>query len=258
MSLSVILDRTALGRTLRAPLRFMPPNAQVPILAGVLRGKKWVVGAGSYEYWLGSYEYAVQKELSAAILPGYTVYDLGANVGFYSLLASALVGPSGRVFSFEPLPRNLRFLRKHVELNRIRNCSISEVAVGHHAGIARFNSDQAPTMSHATFESSGNLDIEVVALDELIVAGRLAPPDLIKCDIGGGEYDALFGAARTLAAYGPTVFLATHGSAAHEQCCRLLTDLQFKITPLDGRPLDLSRAVVATHRTKPFKANLRI
>ena len=83
------------------------------------------MGAGS-----GSFEYSKQRVFSAVVRRGYTVFDLGAHVGFYSLLASTLVGAEGRVVSFEPVPRNLSFLRQHLALNKIENCSVWEVAVG--------------------------------------------------------------------------------------------------------------------------------
>ena len=57
------------------------------------------------------------------------VFDIGANTGFYTLLASVLVGPQGRVFAFEPVPLNLRYLNEHLRLNNIKNVSVIDAAV---------------------------------------------------------------------------------------------------------------------------------
>src|SRR3989442_1960320 len=109
-----VSERTILGRALRFPLKLIPSDASIPILKGPLGGKGWIAGSSIHRCWLGYYEPAKQRAFSAAIESGDVVYDLGANVGLYSLLASFLVGPRGRVFSFEPVPRNLSFLRRHL------------------------------------------------------------------------------------------------------------------------------------------------
>ena len=114
-------NETRLGRLLRLPLRLLPAGAVVPILSGPLRGRRWVVGAGPHGYWLGTYEADKQRLLQTLLREGDCFFDVGANVGFFTLLASALVGRSGRVVAFEPLPQNLAFLRRHLLLNRPHN-----------------------------------------------------------------------------------------------------------------------------------------
>ncbi|NQV00191.1 MAG: FkbM family methyltransferase [Parcubacteria group bacterium] len=115
---------------LRFPLKLIPSGVVVPVMQGVLKGKKWVVGSGdNHGYWLGSYEYRMQSFFAETIKPGSVVYDIGANVGFYTLLASKIVGVQGRVFAFEPLPENIFYVRKHVELNHCDNVVIIEAAV---------------------------------------------------------------------------------------------------------------------------------
>jgi FkbM family methyltransferase len=246
MNFSGVSDKTIFGRALRFPLRLIPSNTQIPILQGPLRGKRWIAGSSNHGCWLGSYEYAKKKAFAAAIKRGYSVYDLGANVGFYSLLASVLVGTEGRVFSFEPVPRNLKFLRRHFELNGLTNCSVWEVAVGRSEGTAHFDVGPNHSMGHLTVESQGtSISVRTVALDSLVAAGKLPPPNLIKCDIEGGEYDALLGASDVLSKHGPTIFLATHGPEVHQRCCRFLADLHYRLTPLDELPLDQTSEILA-------------
>ena len=68
-----------------------------------------------------------------------TVFDIGAHAGYYTLIASKLVGGSGHVVAFEPAPRNLRYLRRHLSLNHVSNVTVLEVAVSDRAGVGRFD-----------------------------------------------------------------------------------------------------------------------
>ena len=108
-----------LGRSLRIILKIIPPNAQVRILQGKLKGKKWIAGSSVNGCWLGSYEYDKQILFEQTIQSGKVIFDLGANVGFYTFLALLLIGETGKVIAFEPLPRNLKLLKKHISINQI-------------------------------------------------------------------------------------------------------------------------------------------
>jgi FkbM family methyltransferase len=238
-------DQTLLGRALRLPLKLIPPDAPMPVLQGALRGKRWIAGSGNHGCWLGSYEHHTQQTFASIIRPGHTVYDLGANVGFYSLLASTLVGPTGKVFSFEPVPRNLRYLRRHLALNRVTNCTIWEVAVGRTESTGQFNLGHNHVSGHLTGASDDNtFSVRIVALDQLFDSGHLPPPDVIKCDVEGGEYDALAGAVKILTMHRPSIVLATHGPEVHEQCCDLLTTHRYRMTQLEYYGAD--RQLLAT------------
>src|SRR5436853_6940153 len=92
------------GRMGRAALGLVPKRAVGPILQGELKGCKWVVGSSIHGCWLGSFEFEKQQLFRQYVKPGMTVYDIGANVGFYTLLSSRLAGSEGAVYSFEPLP----------------------------------------------------------------------------------------------------------------------------------------------------------
>ena len=234
MNFSGVSQTSLIGRAARLPLRLIPPSVQMPILQGPLRGNRWIVGSCSHGCWLGSYEYITQRAFAAELRRGYAVYDLGANVGFYSLLASVLVGEVGQVFSFEPVERNLHYLRRHMELNKATNCSIWNVAIGRSDGTGQFDMGIDYASGHLTAaKHSGTFDVRIVSLDSLVASGQLPPPNLIKCDIEGAEYDALVGAAGIIIKHRPVIFLATHGPYAHEQCCTMLSDLNYVIAPLE-------------------------
>ena len=127
INLSGLSSRTLLGKLLRLPLRLIPPNSKVPILQGRLRGKWWIAGGGVASYWLGSYEFYKQRLFERLVTPGNVVFDIGAHVGFYMLLSSALVGTAGEVFAFEPVPRNLHYLYEHLRLNHVTNVTVADL-----------------------------------------------------------------------------------------------------------------------------------
>jgi FkbM family methyltransferase len=246
MNFSGIKTSTVAGKLLRWPLRLVPRTAHVPIVQGPLRGKKWIVGSSNHGCWLGSYEYEKQMAFCQEVRKGSVVYDLGANVGFYSLLASTLAGKEGQVFSFEPSPRNLHYLSKHIELNRIANCRIFDMAVSSSDGVAQFYLDPNPAEGRLIQgRQKHTVQVKTVKLDTLVFSRGTAPPDLLKCDIEGGEYEALKGAEETLRQFAPVIFLATHGPEVHRHCCELLGSLGYELLPLDNSSLSEATEIIA-------------
>lgn len=164
---------------------------------------------------------------AACLRPGDVVYDIGANVGFFTLLASRLVGPQGQVYAFEPLPRNLALLERHIRLNDCRNVTVFELARAARSGSARFVAEGVgPSMSKLGGE--GTLEVRTAALDELFAAHELRPPTLRKMDVEGAEHDVLQGAARLLRDSRPTIFLAAHGYRQRDLCEAFLAGLDYR------------------------------
>ena len=243
MNFSKINYRSFLGRILRLPLRLIPKGMVLPILQGRLRGKRWVVGAGEHGYWLGSYEYNKRLTFEREVTSGSVLYDIGANVGYFSMLGAVLVGDSGKVFAFEPLPRNVAFLRKHVALNKMENISVIEAAVSDHAGEAAFQLGASDSMGH--LGENGDIKVQLVCLDEWLAKGKLSPPDFIKIDVEGAEYDVLNGARNLLSQYRPILFLDTHQREAHNATLALLEVMNYHVEILDGKSMDETRELLA-------------
>jgi FkbM family methyltransferase len=219
MNFQALSSETLLGKIARLPLSLVPRGTVVRILRGTLRGKRWIVGSAIHRCWLGFYEYEKQRLISREVRPNSVFWDIGANVGFYSLLASKLVR-SGKVFAFEPVPRNLEYLRKHVVLNRVTNVEVLPIAVSDKDGISSFRVEQTGLMGHLSGE--GNTTVSTAALDTLVEEGKVLPPDYVKMDIEGAELLALRGASRTFQRFRPVLFLATHGREVEAECRRLL------------------------------------
>ena len=231
MNISGISDKSLAGKALRFPLRLIPSDMVLPILQGKLRGFKWIVGSSNHGCWLGSYEHQKRKAFEKWVAEGSVVFDIGANAGFYTLLASVLVGPQGKVFAFEPLPRNLVYLKEHLRINGIKNVSVIEAAVADCAGIAHFDAGPNPSMGHLA--ADGCLTVRTLSLDEMVRSGELPPPDYMKIDVEGAEASVLLGAKSVLAALHPTIFLATHSKELHSTCCEVLRSLGYTVERLD-------------------------
>ncbi|MGH9384222.1 MAG: FkbM family methyltransferase [Vicinamibacterales bacterium] len=223
-----------MGRLIRAPLSWIPRHIVLPIVQGPLRGSRWIVGAATHGCWLGVYELPKQRAFAAEAARSKVIFDVGANVGFYTLLAASIAGTS-RVFAFEPLPRNLAYLNQHVQLNRLANVQVIAAAVGNASGIVRFDDSRGPSMGLVT--PRGQLEVPAVALDELSASGDLPDPDLIKIDVEGSEDDVLAGAASLLSRARPTIFLATHGDEIHRRCSDRLQSLGYSLEPLSSDEL---------------------
>ncbi len=243
MNFSKINYRSFLGKLLRLPLRLIPKSRVMPILQGRLRGKKWIVGAGEHGYWLGSYEMNKRQAFEAEIEPGTVIYDIGANVGYFSLLAAVLTGKEGKVFAFEPLPRNIEFLRKHIALNKMEQISVIEAAVSDHSGEAYFDLGASSAMGHLS--EAGEMRVRMVCLDEMLNKGDLLPPDYIKLDVEGAEYEVLLGARHLLETHRPVIFLDTHNRKAHHLTIALLEEIGYRFKILDGRDMQETRELVA-------------
>lgn len=233
MNFSSLSNKSVLGKLIRLPLGFIPVEATLPIMQGKLRGKKWIVGSSNHGCWLGSYELELQQCFGEFIKGGDVVFDIGANVGFHTLLASSIVGPTGKVFSFEPVPRNLVYLRRHLQLNSIENVSVLEYAISDRSGTSLF--DEGPDNSMGSLSASGGLTVSTATLDELISAGEIPIPDYMKIDVEGAEVQVLAGAMSLLKTFHPTLFLSTHGTEPHRQCCSLLNGLGYELSSMDER-----------------------
>lgn len=220
--------QTRIGWILRLPLSLIPRDRVIPILRGPLRGKKWIVGSSVHGCWAGTYEVDTLAAFGSAIAPGACVYDIGANVGIYTLLASVKTGPTGNVYAFEPFPRNARYLRRHIELNQLQNCCVIEAAVSDTEGTQRLST--AFEYHMIRFAPDGDLTVPSVTLDACIYGEKkVRSPNVIKMDVEGAELLVLRGATRALSEFHPSLFIEIHGVAQHRDCHDFLVSKGYKL-----------------------------
>lgn len=165
-------------------------------------------------YFEGDGEEAVQEILQKHLKAGMTFYDVGANIGLFSLIAARLVGEKGRVVAFEADPEIAGRLREHLARNQFTWARVEERAVWSGAKtvyFARTNPETSPDrgLGHVV-DAAGTETIEVraVALDKFAESERA--PDLIKCDVEGAEAEVFRGAQSLLKEKRPAIVCEMH------------------------------------------------
>jgi FkbM family methyltransferase len=155
---------------------------------------------------MGRTEYNVLKGF---IKPGMTVVDVGANLGLYTLVMAGLVGPTGRVISFEPDPDLLSLLRDNCAANGVTNVEAHNAALGSASDrmiLQRLllNSGENYLSSNDRIAFRRPFEVEVAAFD-IILPGVY--PDFIKVDVQGWELNVLRGMERTLERADTNIYL---------------------------------------------------
>ena len=131
---------------------------------------------------------------------GMTVFDVGANVGFYSLLLAARVGPTGSVHSFEPTPRVAGALRTNVQLNDFAQVKVNQIAMSDSCGTTAFYVHDDDVLSSFGGVSQTAIDVATLTIDAYLEQNGIRHVDLIKIDVEGAEVRVLRGASRLLSA----------------------------------------------------------
>lgn len=185
----------------------------------------------------GTLEPPVQEALRRLLAPGAVFYDVGANIGFFTILGARLVGPEGRVIAFEPVPACARAVARNIELNGFAHAEIREEAVGARSAADRLLvvgeaswSHLASTGRHADVREE--IEVKVVAIDELVAAGAVPPPDVLKIDTEGAELQAIAGMRATIERHRPAIVCELHDTNA--EFCALMDELGYATTNLDG------------------------
>jgi FkbM family methyltransferase len=158
-------------------------------LAGRLMAERW-------------FEPRVREKLRQHARVGATVLDIGANIGYYTLQAATLVGPRGRVLSFEPQPLMRRELTANLTLNQLSNVTVLPYALSDRAGTVSFC---VPTAGHesmgslhfnARFEVDREIEVESRCLDDVLESLDCPHVDFVKLDAEGAELAIVKGASR--------------------------------------------------------------
>lgn len=218
----------------------------VEVAAGDLRGYRLQLNLKAEKSrWLGTYEPELQAALREFLHPGQTVYDVGANIGYISLLMARRVGPTGRVFAFEALPANVERIRANLALNRLSNVSVVSGAVLDKTSRVSFFVHDSVGMGKAA-GSAGRRDehyraeisVPGFSLDDFVYGQGNPPPAAVKMDIEGGEVLALPGMRRLLQEHHPLMLLELHGPESEQAAWGTLTAAGYTLRAMSaGYPL---------------------
>jgi FkbM family methyltransferase len=207
-------------------LKGLTVRLMVPIRTGPLAGMRFGLFTGM-RFLRGDYDDEDISLFARHIKAGDVVYDVGAHVGYYSLVAARLVGAQGSVVAFEPSALNSSFLAQHVRANHLGNVTLIRAGVCERTGEAHFATGKGTGRGHLS--NDGGTTIPLVSLDELWRAGTIRPPNVIKMDIEGAEARALQGARALFSEYRPVLMLSVHGAAMREQCSAFLAEFGYEL-----------------------------
>ena len=218
---------------------------RAPILGGRLRGRWWLLESRGKlaRILLGSYEPQQTRLFEETLRPGDTVLDVGAHVGYYTVLSAVLAGPTGAVWSFEPNPVNAGFLRRHAEINGLRQVRVTQAAVSDAEGTARFDFGTGSGTGHLS--TDGAIEVRTLRLDDFCAANGIVPR-AVKIDVEGAEAAVLEGFAATLESARPVVFLSTHGPEPHARCVAWLRARGYALSPIVGGSVDTATELLCT------------
>jgi FkbM family methyltransferase len=181
---------------------------------GALKGYRMCTDWNRFRSFVyGTWEPEVTSAVTLTVKPGMTVIDIGAHIGYYSLLFAKCVGPTGRVFSFEPLPENLAMLRRNVQLNRLSNVQCFASALfSSKRELSLAVPDESPNSGDGSVihdRGRKHILVSAITLDSFCASGKIQP-DVLKMDIEGAEYDVLVGARDTISRCRPKLLIELH------------------------------------------------
>jgi FkbM family methyltransferase len=181
----------------------------------------------------------VQQAIEVYLRRGMTFYDLGANIGFFSLIAARLVGHGGCVIAFEADPVIAARLRGNLGRNGFEHAFVEGKAVWRESCAVAFacadvtrSSDRGVGYISANRDEAANIIcVESVSLDDYCLSHP--PPDFIKCDVEGAEDEVFRGAANTLRRWHPTIVSEMHSMDSQFALIRYFRDLGYSCRLLD-------------------------
>lgn len=195
----------------------------------------------------GNLESEVQEAMVRHLARGGVFYDIGANLGFFSLLGAHLSGlEQGHVYAFEAAPENAAAITRNVELNSLPNVSVVAKAVSAKSGRGRLQ--VVDDQSWSKLEEYGPhpfteevIEVELVSIDEFVKTEDVRPPTLVKIDVEGAELAVLEGMRTTIAEHQPAIICELHDT--HREFLAVIRDLGYRAINLSGaEPLEQAGA----------------
>lgn len=197
-----------------------------------MKGIYWIPQSANPGQFISKYEPKQHNELIKLFKEATIFWDVGAHVGWYSVLAS-LTMQQGTIVSFEPNPMNIACLKKHISINNRQNIHVVPYALSSSCGKSHFSGGK----QQGHLSETGKLEVEMITADKYINdTGKV--PDLIKMDIEGAELEFLKGANALLTEHHPTLVISAHGYQKRNNCVKLLKKLNYNIKHIVSNKTD--------------------
>ena len=210
----------------------------VEIASGSLAGMRMALDLHKEKaYWLGTYEVELQSAILDLVKPGMVAYDVGANIGYITLMLGRAVGETGKVYAFEALPDNFKRLTHNLSLNNfenrvtlVNNAVIdSERQVDFWLGPSGAMGKADGSAGRQDLAYTRSIAVQGISLDGFVYDQHNSPPDVVKMDIEGGEVLALPGMQRMLEEVKPILLLELHGPEAGRVAWQILDQTGYRI-----------------------------
>ena len=220
-------------------------NSIFKIKAGPLKGYVWHVSIPDNRYLLGNYEPAMANIIEKAVRKNFRFVDIGANAGYFSLLAHKGCMPDKKPISIEPNPENIHLLKAHFRLNNIEAFDLEEMAISNQSGVIQFsNSDNLAANTYKQESSvykNSTIEVKTNTLDYIAEKYNLDKFSLVKIDVEGAELDVLQGGYAFIKKYHPNILLATHNchvANVKEDCLAYLKELGYSFEPIEDNKIE--------------------
>jgi FkbM family methyltransferase len=219
--------------------KLLPKNRPVRIISGPLRRFKWYYFSSVPSFYFGHFEIKKVKLFVKDCLNKKNILDIGANTGYYSLLASKYSSDNCRIYAFEPSLRNFDGLNKNIDCNNLKNVKTYQKAITDKNGEV-FLKENSIGVLDTVNNLVGDYMVKSISIDSFCEENNIYP-DLIKMDIEGAELDALRGALNTLDKYSPIIFLSAHSEELERDCLSLLKKLNYSYYRIEDRDFILKK-----------------
>lgn len=239
------LDQFRRSQVVRRLLIRWVRNRSVSIMSGVGAGLRFNPGNSNPDYAFGTNELPVQHALADKLKLGDVFYDIGANVGFFTVIAAKLVGEKGFVYAFEPVPENVTCIQSNIKSNNFSNVNLDTRAVSSHTGkgeliLADYSGGATLSEADKPPDMKGVIPVDLVSIDDLMADHKMRPPSLVKIDVEGAELSVLLGMKQTIQEYKPMlIYEVDDGNEdrfqqKQEECDNFVTNCGYTLERLEN------------------------
>ena len=225
-------------RKLLRELYYMLFSGRVVLLKkpASLKGYRWKINTlAGRSYWKGYYEPTITSLISQHLTKESVFFDIGANVGYFSLLA-AVCSSAGSVHSFEPDKHTLTFSKSIKQLNQLSNWTINNEGVGETTETLYYKT--GPTTTTGTIVTGSGVPIKITSVDDYVKKKQLDRVDMIKIDVEGFGGYVLRGAVDTIAKYQPIIIMEIHKGTDEKASFKKLVLPNYNIFDISGQAVD--------------------
>lgn len=216
-------------------VRKLLTNKVFRVIKGSLKGLKLkVTDLVHLSVFYRSYEPDKQQAFRLLVKPGDTFFDVGANIGLHSYFI-ARGYPGAKIYSFEPFPDNVAYIKDALNRNSFSNIQVVEAAVAAEGGEAFFE-DGDDCAKGKLSDKQTSRKVKLVSLDEFASNSKIWP-DILKVDVEGAESEVLRGAEKVIANKKPVFIIELHNPAQDLKVSEFLDQHQYEIyrlNPLAG------------------------